>query len=230
MDRLQSKITLIEDSQGKESSVLNMFQNHKFIFLNIPLLILLSTSIFDCKDKGQRPDFEKELRNSKLVSEIQKDREILKSEIKESYTLQNSSQSVEEALTKALTEIRDNPNQSDDLLHYSCNPKEIRKIYLPNNLDQNNIAANSKIEDSMYLILLRRTAGISKIRQNLKGRKGPIKVLPFVKPYNVRKLTNINGYIIGEFSLQVGLKTIRIDEIKLIIEHKNQFKVCTYGT
>ncbi|UPY76845.1 hypothetical protein FH581_012900 [Leptospira weilii] len=207
-----------------------MFQNHKFIFFNIPLLVLLSTPMFYCKEKGQRPDFEKDLRDSKLVSEIQKDREILKSEIKESYTLQNSSQSVEEALKKALTEIRDNPNLSDDLLHYSCSPEEIRKIYLPNNLDQNNIAANSKIEDSMYLILLRRTAGISKIRQNLLGKKGPIKVLPLVKPYNVRKLTNINGYIMGEFLLQVGLITIRIDEIKLIIEHKNQFKVCTYGT
>lgn len=186
--------------------------------------------MFYCKEKGQRPDFEKDLRDSKLVSEIQKDREILKSEIKESYTLQNSSQSVEEALKKALIEIRDNPNLSDDLLHYSCSPEEIRKIYLPNNLDQNNIAANSKIEDSMYLILLRRTAGISKIRQNLLGKKGPIKALPLVKPYNVRKLTNINGYIMGEFLLQVGLITIRIDEIKLIIEHKNQFKVCTYGT
>ncbi|EKR65206.1 hypothetical protein LEP1GSC036_0420 [Leptospira weilii str. 2006001853] len=207
-----------------------MFQNHKFFFFNIPLLVLLSTPMFYCKEKGQRPDFEKDLRDSKLVSEIQKDREILKSEIKESYTLQNSSQSVEEALKKALIEIRDNPNLSDDLLHYSCSPEEIRKIYLPNNLDQNNIAANSKIEDSMYLILLRRTAGISKIRQNLQGKKGPIKVLPLVKPYNVRKLTNINGYIMGEFLLQVGLITIRIDEIKLIIEHKNQFKVCTYGT
>ncbi|EMM73479.1 hypothetical protein M9Y82_07300 [Leptospira weilii] len=207
-----------------------MFQNHKFFFFNIPLLVLLSTPMFYCKEKGQRPDFEKDLRDSKLVSEIQKDREILKSEIKESYTLQNSSQSVEEALKKALIEIRDNPNLSDDLLHYSCSPEEIRKIYLPNNLDQNNIAANSKIEDSMYLILLRRTAGISKIRQNLLGKKGPIKALPLVKPYNVRKLTNINGYIMGEFLLQVGLITIRIDEIKLIIEHKNQFKVCTYGT
>ncbi|EMY15410.1 hypothetical protein LEP1GSC043_4427 [Leptospira weilii str. Ecochallenge] len=134
--------------------------------------------MFYCKEKGQRPDFEKDLKDSKLVSEIRKDREILKSEIKESYTLQNSSQSVEEALKKALTEIRDNPNLSDDLLHYSCSPEEIRKIYLPNNLDQNNIAANSKIEDSMYLILLRRTAGISKIRQNLLGKKGPLKCFP----------------------------------------------------
>ncbi len=182
--------------------------------------------MFDCKKQGHRPEFEKE----QLSLEIQKDRETLKSEIKESYTLLNSSRSVEEALTKALTEIRDNPNRPDDLLRHSCSPEEIRKIYLPNNSDQDNIAANSKIEDSMYLILLRRTAGIGRIRQNLQGIKGPVKVLPLVRPYNIRKLINLNGYVIGEFDLQVGSKTIRIEEIKLIIEHKNQFKVCTYGT
>ncbi|EMY78696.1 hypothetical protein LEP1GSC060_0540 [Leptospira weilii serovar Ranarum str. ICFT] len=192
--------------------------------------MLLSAWISDCKKNEQHPNFDKELTDPKLVLEIQKDKEILKSEIKESYTIFNSSRSVEEALTKALTEIRDNPNRSDDLLRYSCNPEEIRKIYLPNNADQNNIVANSKIEDSMYLILLRRTAGIDKIRKHLQGTKGTVKILPLTKPYNIRKLTNVNGYVIGEFDLQVGLKKIRIEEIKLVLEHKNQFKVCTYGT
>ncbi|WP_004470605.1 LA3241 family PerA/PerB upregulated protein [Leptospira santarosai] len=218
----------MEDSLSRESSLYTstMFKNRKLFFFNTMVSIFLSASMFDCKKQGHRPEFEKE----QLSLEIQKDRETLKSEIKESYTLLNSSRSVEEALTKALTEIRDNPNRPDDLLRHSCSPEEIRKIYLPNNSDQDNIAANSKIEDSMYLILLRRTAGIGKIRQNLQGTKGPVKALPLVGPYNIRKLINLNGYVIGEFDLQVGSKTIRIEEIKLIIEHKNQFKVCTYGT
>ncbi|MBM9501575.1 hypothetical protein JWG44_15080 [Leptospira sp. 201903071] len=201
-----------------------------FNFSNILVLILLSFSLFDCKKSGQRPDFDKEVMDPKLALEIQKDKEILKSELKNSYIISDSSKSVEEALSKAVNEIRDFPDKEDDLLKYSCNPKEIREIYLPNNLDQNNITANSKIEDSMYLILIRRKAGIDKVRQNLRGSKGSIKVLPLPRPYNVRKLTNINGYIIREFQLQVGQRTISIDEIKLVIEHKNQFKVCTYGT
>ncbi|MBM9576977.1 hypothetical protein JWG45_07400 [Leptospira sp. 201903070] len=201
-----------------------------FNFSNILFFILLSFSIFDCKKSGQRPDFDNLPADPKIALEIQKDKELLKSELKSSYTISNSSQSVEEALSRAVNEIRDFPDKDDDLLKYSCNLKEIREIYLPNNLDQNNIVANSKIEDSMYLLSIRRKAGIDKVRQNLRGSKGPIKVLPLPRPYNVRKLTNINGYIIKEFKLQVGQKTISIDEIKLILEHKNQFKVCTYGT
>ncbi|MBW0433866.1 LA3241 family PerA/PerB upregulated protein [Leptospira yasudae] len=206
-----------------------MFQK-TFNFLNIPLLLLVSLSIIDCKQKGQRPDFDKEILDPKLAAEIQKDRNILKSELKDSYHIDHSSKSVEEALEKALTEIRNSKGNTDDLFQYSCSPNEIRTIYLPNNLDQNNIIANSKIEDAMYLLQIRRMAGIDKVRQNLQGTKGKIKVLPLPKPYNVRKLTNINGYIIKDFDLEVDLKTIHIDEIKLVIEHKNQFKVCTYGT
>ncbi|EMJ96336.1 hypothetical protein LEP1GSC193_2924 [Leptospira alstonii serovar Pingchang str. 80-412] len=205
---------------------------NKFVIFNILIFILLSTPTFYCKKDNQKPDLNKELTDpaSESALEIQKNQEILKSEIKKSYKIQNSSSSVEEALQKALTEIRDNPNRSDELLRYSCSPEETRKIYLPNNADQNNITANSKIEDSMYLILLRRTAGLDKIRKHLQNTKGAIKIPPFPKPHNIRKLININGYIIGEFDLQVGSKTIRIEEIKLVIEHKNQFKVCTYGT
>ncbi|AOP33427.1 hypothetical protein A0128_05950 [Leptospira tipperaryensis] len=206
-----------------------MSQN-TFKFLHILLFILLSFSIFECKKSGQRPDFDKEIMDPKIALEIQKDKDILRSEIKNSYVILNSSHSVEEALSKAINEIRDSPDKDDDQLKYSCNPKEIREIYLPNNIDQNNITANSKIEDSMYLLLIRRKAGIDKVRQNLRGSKGPLQILPLPKPYNVRKLTNINGYIIKEFKVQLERRTIDIDEIKLIIEHKNQFKVCTYGT
>ncbi|RHX87323.1 LA3241 family PerA/PerB upregulated protein [Leptospira stimsonii] len=202
----------------------------KFKSLNIILIFLLSSSNFECKKSGQRPDFDKEIMDPKIALEIQKDRDLLRSEIKNSYTFSNSSKSVEEALSKAIHEIRDFPDKDDDQLKYSCSPQEIRNIYLPNNIDQKNITANSKIEDSMYLLLIRRKAGIDKVRQNLRGSKGLLKILPLPKPYNIRKLANINGYVIREFKVQVDQKTIEIDEIKLIIEHKNQFKVCTYGT
>ncbi|EMI69298.1 LA3241 family PerA/PerB upregulated protein [Leptospira noguchii] len=206
------------------------FPNH-FVFFNILIFIFLSTFVFDCKKNNPKTDLNKEeLTDPKHILEIQKDQEILKSEIKESYQILNSSSSVTKAIQIALTEIRDNPNKPDDLLRFSCSPEEIRKIYLPNNVNQNNITANSKIEDSMYLILLRRTAGLDKIRKQIQNTKGDFKILPLTQPYNIRKLTHINGYIIGELDLQVGSKTIRIEEIKLVIEHKNQFKVCTYGT
>ncbi|XDD52031.1 hypothetical protein AB3N59_12770 [Leptospira sp. WS92.C1] len=194
-------------------------------------ILLLSLSFSNCKEQGNRPDFEKENPDPILSFAIQKDRELLRSEIKDSYTIQNSSYNLKEAILKALKEIRDNSSiNKEDLLKYSCNQKEIRNIYLPNNIDQNNIIANSKIEDAMYLLLIRRTAGIDKIRQNLRGSQGPIKILSINHPEKPRKINNINGYVIREIQLQVDSKTIIIDEIKLIIEHKNQFKVCTYGT
>lgn len=203
---------------------------YHFVFFNILIFIFLSAFSFDCKKSNPEPNLNKELTDPKYKLEILKDQEILKSEIKESYKIQNSSPSVEKAIQIALTEIRDNPNRQDDSLRYSCSPEEIRKIYLPNNVNQNNITANSKIEDSMYLIRLRRTAGLDKIRKQIQNTNGNFKILSLSQPYNIRKLTNINGYIIGEFDLQIGSKTIRIEEIKLVIEHKNQFKVCTYGT
>ncbi|KON76218.1 LA3241 family PerA/PerB upregulated protein [Leptospira kirschneri] len=213
----------------KVNEVITYNQYH-FVFFNILIFIFLSAFSFDCKKSNPEPNLNKELTDPKYKLEILKDQEILKSEIKKSYKIQNSSPSVEKAIQIALTEIRDNPNRQDDSLRYSCSPEEIRKIYLPNNVNQNNITANSKIEDSMYLIRLRRTAGLDKIRKQIQNTNGNFKILPLSQPYNIRKLTNINGYIIGEFDLQIGSKTIRIEEIKLVIEHKNQFKVCTYGT
>lgn len=223
-------ITYNQSTFYRNQTILSFFIPNKFVLFNILIFIFLSVLTLNCKKNNPKPDLNKELTDPKHTLEIQKDQEILKSEIKESYKIQNSSSSVEKAIQIALTEIRDNPNRPDNLLHYSCNPEEIRKIYLPNNVNQNNITANSKIEDSMYLILLRRTAGLDKIRKQFQNTKGNFKILPLSQPYNIRKLTNINGYIIGEFDLQVGSKTIRIEEIKLVIEHKNQFKVCTYGT
>ncbi|EQA73607.1 LA3241 family PerA/PerB upregulated protein [Leptospira noguchii] len=215
----------------RDKTFLSFFLPNHFIFLNILIFIFSSAFTFDCKKSNPKPNSNKEeLTDPKHTLEIQKDQEILRSEIKESYQILNSSSSVAKAIQIALTEIRDNPNKPDDLLRFSCSPEEIRKIYLPNNVNQNNITANSKIEDSMYLILLRRTAGLDKIRKQIQNTKGDFKILPLTQPYNNRKLTNINGYIIGELDLQVGSKTIRIEEIKLVIEHKNQFKVCTYGT
>ncbi|TGK31691.1 hypothetical protein EHQ12_03720 [Leptospira gomenensis] len=166
----------------------------------------------------------------KRAAEIEKDRAVLRSELKENYSLNGSADTLEGAIENALTEIRVTPRNSEDKMKFSCNPDEIRKIYLPNNLDQKNIVAESKIEDAMYLLLVRRMAGIDKIRQTLSGTSGKIKIAPIKTPHNVRKLNKINGYVIGDVRLETGGKTLRIDEIKLVIEHKNKFKVCTYGT
>lgn len=228
--KVNEVITHNQPTFYRNQTILSFFIPNQFVLFNILIFLFLSFITLNCKKNNPKPDLNKELTDPKHTLEIQKDQKILKSEIKESYKIQNSSSSVEKAIQIALTEIRDNPNRPDNLLRYSCNPEEIRKIYLPNNVNQNNITANSKIEDSMYLILLRRTAGLDKIRKQFQNTKGNFKILPLSQPYNIRKLTNINGYIISEFDLQIGSKTIRIEEIKLVIEHKNQFKVCTYGT
>ncbi|MFA4795953.1 LA3241 family PerA/PerB upregulated protein [Leptospira kirschneri] len=228
--KFENKILQKPSYRTKKVNEVITYNQYQFVFFNILIFIFLSAFSFDCKKSNPEPNLNKELTDPKYKLEILKDQEILKSEIKKSYKIQNSSPSVEKAIQIALTEIRDNPNRRDDSLRYSCSPEEIRKIYLPNNVNQNNITANSKIEDSMYLIRLRRTAGLDKIRKQIQNTNGNFKILPLSQPYNIRKLTNINGYIIGEFDLQIGSKTIRIEEIKLVIEHKNQFKVCTYGT
>lgn len=156
---------------------------------------------------------------SEYEQKIEKLHEYYKSQIKETYEISYSARNVEEAVQNFLKEVTTQTNEYKTL----CDEKEIKEIFLPNNYNTGNITSFQEPEEAWKTIAIRRKFGLEKLERKLKGKKLELQE---VKIKETRNLNALKGYILHPVVVISNQEEISIQEIKLIIENKGQFKVC----
>ena len=178
----------------------------KTIYIILFLVLLLSS----CK-KSQA--------NSSYDEKIIKIQEYYKSKIKESYEIANSSSSREEAVLKLLNDISKGKLDSP----YICSEQETKEILLPNTYNTGTITSLQEPEEAWNLMKIRREIGLEQLKKLLFNKK--IISVDFKWKTERRDLNSLKGHTPIVF-VRTNQGEIQVEEIKLIIEHNGQFKVC----
>lgn len=179
-----------------------------------PVVVLLLSIIFfsfSCKPSANTQD--------EYNQKIEKLHAYYKSQIQETYEIQNSARNVEEAVINFLNEIAEGNSEYKTL----CDEKEIKEIFLPNNYNTGSITSFQEPEEAWKTISIRRQYGIETLERKLKGKK---LALSNIQTKEVRNLNSLKGYIPAKILVKADSEEVLIEEIKLIIENKGQFKVC----
>ncbi|MCX7997877.1 MAG: hypothetical protein N3A69_02855 [Leptospiraceae bacterium] len=170
--------------------------------------------IFNCKPSSHAKSQEE------YEQKISKLHEYYKSQIKETYEISNSARNVEEAIMNFLNEVAQGNGEYKTL----CDEREIKEIFLPNNYNTGTIISFQEPEEAWKTISIRRQFGLEELERKLKGKK---LVLSKIKiKSEVRNLNSLKGHVPSQIVVNVNSEELSIEQIKLIIEHKGQFKVC----
>lgn len=180
--------------------------------ISIVLAFLLVFSFLSsCKPRANTQD--------EYNQKIEKLHAYYKSQIKETYEIPNSARNVEEAVMNFLNEIAEGKTEYQTL----CDKKEIKEIFLPNNYNTGSVTSFQEPEEAWKTISIRRQYGIETLERKLKGKK---LALSNIQIKEVRNLNSLKGHIPATISVKANSEEVIIEEIKLIIENKGQFKVC----
>ena len=175
------------------------------------LIIILFFNLFlsGCKENPQ------EIENER----IRKIQENYKSQIKEDYTIPFSYPDRVKAVTAFLYEI----NQKKDL-NSICNEKESKEIFFPNSYNTNSLISYEEPNKAWEIVSTRRYYGIETLKKKLQDVV--IKDIKIEWKKEVRDLNSLKGHVVQNIIVITSNDSIELEEIKLVIEHKNQFKVC----
>ncbi|PKA16776.1 hypothetical protein [Leptospira haakeii] len=183
------------------------------------LFIFILFNVFFCEkvDKGDDPEYENRLKET--LSRY-------KSNIKEDYTISETSNTKEEAIKKYLEAVQ--RNEPD---RFIFSKEEYFNIFLPNTLGMETLTSKMPEKEAWELTDIRRKAALSRIQDIFKANPG--------KSFTITKLTwrddpkimnAITGYRVGTLEIRIGNHTHTIEEIRLIVGHKGKYKVCVIGT
>lgn len=150
---------------------------------------------------------------------VQRIQENYKNQIKTQYIIANSSNSRIGAAVIFLKEIAANK------LPYSiCDEKESKEILFPNSYNSNALISYEEPNRAWSIVSERQNFGIQSLIKKLNGIT--IKDISIEWRKDIRDLNALKGHIVQNIIVKTSSNDIEIDEIKLIIEHRNQFKVC----
>ncbi|MCB1144770.1 MAG: hypothetical protein H7A24_17530 [Leptospiraceae bacterium] len=145
-----------------------------------------------------------------------------RSQIKDHYVLLDAKPSKEEALEYFLKGIA-----SGNKGAFGCNEEEYKNIFLPNQVDENNLSSYMEPDKAWEIASFRREVAIESLSRSLLGKTFQVKQINW-KKLN-RKLNNLIGHQIGSIELEIEGEIQSTEAVKLIIEHENQFKVCVFA-
>lgn len=178
-----------------------------FVFFGIFLSGFLQ---FGCKKASAENEYQNK------VNAIQ---EKYKAQIQSHYEIANSHSTKESAILEFLREISQKPDSWVNL----CNEKETKEIFLPNNYNSGTITSMQDPEEAWNTLKIRREIALETLRRNLSGKEVQSISVQWKKE---RDLNSLKGHIPGPVKVITSNGEVDIEEIKLVIEHKSQFKVC----
>lgn len=184
--------------------------------LNAPcrlILIGLAGLIFFACGKGKAESEEERIRRIK---------EQYRSQIRKEYTIENSASSREEAVRKFLESISILKTGAEP--DFYCSEKEYKEIFLPNTVDENTLTSYMDTNEAWKITKIRRDLAFTDLNALLKGKNFTIK--KFIWSEKPRELHSLRGHVLKKVLLESGRDEIEIDSVRLVIEHRNQFKVC----
>ena len=184
--------------------------------LNAPcrlILIGLAGLIFFACGKGKAESEEERIRRIK---------EQYRSQIRKEYTIENSASSREEAVRKFLESISILKTGAEP--DFYCSEKEYKEIFLPNTVDENTLTSYMDTNEAWKITKIRRDLAFTDLNAFLKGKNFTIK--KFIWSEKPRELHSLRGHVLKKVLLESGKDEIEIDSVRLVIEHRNQFKVC----
>lgn len=150
---------------------------------------------------------------------VQRIQENYKNQIKTNYNIANSSGSRIDAVIIFLKEIAANK------LPYSiCDEKESKEILFPNSYNSNAMISYEEPNRAWSIVSERQNLGIASLVKKLNGTT--IKDISIEWRNDIRNLNSLKGHVVQNIIVKTSSGDIEINEIKLVIEHRNQFKVC----
>ncbi len=177
------------------------------------ILIGLAGLIFFACGKGKAESEEER---------IQRIKEQYRSQIRKEYTIENSASSREDAVRKFLESISILKTGAEP--DFYCSEKEYKEIFLPNTVDENTLTSYMDTNEAWKITKIRRDLAFTDLNALLKGKNFTIK--KFIWSEKPRELHSLRGHVLKKVLLESGRDEIEIDSVRLVIEHRNQFKVC----
>ena len=174
--------------------------------------IALLLTLISCKKSLSTLREEEEER----VKSIQ---EFYKEKIKTNYIINNSYPNREEAIKVFLNEIIENKKNVS-----LCDEVESKEILFPNCYNTNTMIANEMPDRAWDVIRERQKLGLNSIQAKLENKK--IKEIKVSWNTQIRDLNSLKGHVPREILIITDKKDVYLKEIKLVIEHNNQYKVC----
>jgi hypothetical protein len=198
-------LTLINYKHQYNLGLLKRFIINKHLVLSV-LLVLGSVN---CKDANPNAEYEQK------VAQIQA---VYQSQIKETYQIDGSFKSREEAVLSFIKDVSRGILDSPFL----CSEQETKEILLPNTYNTGTITSMQEPEEAWNLMKMRRHYGLENLRRSLEGKK----ILDIqYKWKKARELNSLLGHS-PKLIIQTDKGSFESEEIRLVIEHKGQFKVC----
>ncbi|MCB1179754.1 MAG: hypothetical protein KDK36_19410 [Leptospiraceae bacterium] len=182
----------------------------RLIFLFITLAGIF---FFNCKDESLEVSPEERIKSIK---------DNYRKKIKDHYEIQDSSSSKEKAIEKFLNSIA---LGKKDI--YSCSKEEYLEMFLPNSVDEKTLTAGMEPEKAWEITKFRRDSALQSLESKILNKNFVIQDIKWKREN--RELHNLIGHQVGSVIINSNNNEITIEEIKLVIEHNNQFKVCVYA-
>lgn len=181
-------------------------------FMKVCFYVLLIPVLVSC-GKGMSDSEEERIRKVK---------EDYRRRIRPEYVIENSASSREEAVRKFLESISILKTGAEP--DFYCSEKEYKEIFLPNTVDENTLTSFMNEDDAWKITKIRRDLAFTDMNALLKGKNFTIK--EFIWSEKPRELHSLKGHVLKKVLLKSGKDEIEIDSVRLVIEHRNQFKVC----
>ncbi|MDX1957257.1 MAG: hypothetical protein SFU98_01725 [Leptospiraceae bacterium] len=181
------------------------------------IILLIILCLLSCKKSSAESSEAK-------ILEIQ---ENYKNKIKDTYTISNSTTTSDKAVEELIYEIKtyklDNEKKEIEL-NYACNEEETKEILLPNTYDSGTLTSSMEPDKAWDMMKYRKSMGVESIHRKLKEKE--IISIQTIWKEQKRNLHSLVGHVVGKVFVRTKEGPIELEEIKLVIEHKNQFKVC----
>lgn len=185
----------------------------KKIYRIIAYTVVLFSLMFSVCRKNQAESEEDR------ISRIKAD---YRSRIRTEYVIEKSASSREDAVRKFLESISLLKTGAEP--DFYCSEKEYKEIFLPNTVDENTLTSFMNAEEAWKITKIRRDLAFTDMNALLKGKNFTIK--EFIWSEKPRELHSLKGHVLKKVLLKSGKDEIEIDSVRLVIEHRNQFKVC----
>jgi len=176
------------------------------------IIITLALSFLNCKKSLSDLKEEEEERVFKI-------QQFYKEKIKNNYTINNSFSNREEAITAFLKEISENKKSLS-----ICDEMESKEILFPNSYNTNTMISVEMPDRAWDVISIRQKLGLNSIQAKLENLK--INEVKINWEKQIRDLNSLKGHVPREILVKTDKREVYLKEIKLVIEHNNQFKIC----
>ncbi|TGM96118.1 hypothetical protein [Leptospira dzoumogneensis] len=187
---------------------------YNLLFITFFLIIIS----YNCKKEKTEGDPE-------YQKKVEEARNYLRAHIKDNYDISETSATRDDAVLNYLEAV--NQGKTDK---YICTKQEYFDVFLPNTLEESTLTSNMPLEQAWEITELRRKVALEQLQEVLKKEKNkPIKIEALTWRDQIRQLNVLKGHRVGNLVIRVGNKSVTLEQVRLVIEHKGKFKLCVIG-